>query len=427
MHSLVGCLPRPQATPPAPGCLDRASIERLRERYGIAKPLRSPPSILPPPAPLPLPILLLSEVSEDVPTRSCMDNRVAHVELPSAVSPSTSSGRTFFAGLLKKFANVRRVQSSWCRPSDGTLELEPHSFIAACRELATIYDRMGSFLSPAKKDMMNNLATIEAGIAARNAAYSGGDGGSQRAVKIATLLDAARYDIEHKLCFRETRDRRGVSFGILWLIRALRFIDILLTNLLDCKMGQPEARQCAADAYHRSIRPYHGRLLSMTFGVMVGQVPSRRKLILELAKPMVAPAARAASSQPPASSQPRAIADASAPTALTPPGKLPTHRRAASRDGIGNLSTLRCGPGPTGAPATPPRVYCAVPQPCQQPGDLKTKPAKIALPPTSEADAIATEAEVYGEMAAFLKVYSPMVQELYAWFVSHGLDDAWKA
>ena len=44
-----------------------------------------------------------------------------------------------------------------------------------------------------------------------------------------------------------------------------------------------------------------------------------------------------------------------------------------------------------------------------------------------EADAIATEAEVYGEMAAFLKVYSPMVQELYAWFVSHGLDDAWKA
>ena len=65
--------------------------------------------------------------------------------------------------------------------------------------------------------MNDNLATIRSGCAGRPG--------------VSTILAAVRWDMQHKLCFRDTRNRKGVSFGILWLLRALRFVITLVSNL----------------------------------------------------------------------------------------------------------------------------------------------------------------------------------------------------
>ena len=46
-----------------------------------------------------------------------------------------------------------------------------------------------------------------------------------------------------------------------------------------------ETRACATDAYGRSIKPFHGMFLSRIFGAMMGQVPSRKRFLAEMAKP----------------------------------------------------------------------------------------------------------------------------------------------
>ena len=177
-------------------------------------------------------------------------------------------GSTFLGHLSRTFMTIALVESSVV---PGAYEFEHATFVAACSEVAKIYDRMGAFLGPAKKYMLTNLATISAGIAKRGGA-------------IRTVQDAIRYDVSHGLTFGETGDRKGVSFGILWLVRALRFILLLLTNLIDPAHAASETKTCALEAYGLAIRPFHGRLLSFTFGAMMGQIPQRKKLLAALAK-----------------------------------------------------------------------------------------------------------------------------------------------
>ena len=250
---------------------------------------------------------------------------IAH---PPTPAPQIHDGRTVFARLSRTFASVRRVPSA--SAPDAPRELDLSGFLDACLELSCIYDRMGAMLGPAKKDMVSNLATIRAGVATRTG--------------IASVQDAVRYDMQHCLCFHQTRDRKGVSFGLLWLVRALRFIDLLFANhdprhptfggAGGTATALGETRHCASDAYARSIKPFHGRLLSLAFGGMMGQMPTRRKFLAELGR---------------------------------------------GGDGV----------------------------------------RAAGLP--------ADEACVYREMAAFRAVYHPMVDELHAFFVRHGLDDPWKA
>ena len=81
--------------------------------------------------------------------------------------------------------------------------------------------------------MNDNLATIRSGCAGRPG--------------VSTILAAVRWDMQHKLCFRDTRNRKGVSFGILWLLRALRFVINLVSNL----GGRAELYPDANDALSR--------------------------------------------------------------------------------------------------------------------------------------------------------------------------------
>ena len=101
---------------------------------------------------------------------------------------------------------------------------------------------------------------------------------------VGTVQDAIRHDMAHGLTFGENRNRKGVSFNVLWLSRALRFILFLLENMTDGAFAGKETKDAAREAYSRSIKPFHGMLLSNVFGTMMGQVPSRKKFIENLAE-----------------------------------------------------------------------------------------------------------------------------------------------
>ena len=125
-------------------------------------------------------------------------------------------------------------------------------------------------LGAAKKDMQGNLKNIREG-------SSGND-------SLITMEDIIEEDIKNKTCFRDNKKRDGLSFGILWLLRALRFIMFLLENM-DNKhpeFATKETAACSKDAYGKSIKPYHGWVLGGVFGTMMGQVPYRKNFVKNL-------------------------------------------------------------------------------------------------------------------------------------------------
>jgi pleckstrin family protein A (phosphoinositide binding specific) protein 8 len=172
-------------------------------------------------------------------------------------------GVTFFAGLSCAWAKVGLTMA------DGSAEIPIPEFIAACHELSNIYDCLGSFLSPAKKDMVSILALLEAG------SFNGAD----------TVQGIVRADMAAKRCYRDNKNRKGLSFNLLWLSRALRFILTLLCNIdrKNAAFSDKECSDCARDAYGRTIKPYHGWMMSGVFSTMMGQVPRRESFIRDLA------------------------------------------------------------------------------------------------------------------------------------------------
>ncbi|KAL3910472.1 MAG: hypothetical protein SGPRY_009046 [Prymnesium sp.] len=179
---------------------------------------------------------------------------------PADLAPALT-GRTFFG----------RLQDHW-RCFSPCAELPLQAFLSACKELAGLYDRLGGFLGAAKQDMLGILTTVSTKTA--------------QLPQLQTVEDAMRYDIEHSLTFDHTKNRKGLSFNILWLSRALRFIVFLLANLSPASpsFGDKEAKDCAKDAYERAIKPFHGFLLSNVFSGMMSRVPARRALMTALSE-----------------------------------------------------------------------------------------------------------------------------------------------
>ena len=154
--------------------------------------------------------------------------------------------------------------------------------------------------------------------------------------------------------------------------------------------GYLETKHCASDAYKRSMRPYHGTLLATVYGAMLGQMPSRRKLLQDLAKPTV-----------------------SARTS-TAPADLVAGSATGAR--IGNASDKGGGSKSLFAGKASSRSSGSADGPTWQ----SPPSAGLGAPPPHDL-------VVYREMRAFRDLLGPMVQELHQFFIDHRLDDPWKA
>ncbi len=204
-------------------------------------------------------------------TADALTATAATVRAPAASSPRRPSSSARSPPQSARGGFFSRLTRSWEAVQVGNDGLELGSLLVACAELANIYDRMGAFLTPAKRDLLGIIATLHA---ARAAMPPG-----------ATAEGAIDLDVERKLTFADTKNRKGVSFNLLWLSRALRFILQLCDGLHPdhaAHGGEPSLRPAAHAAYVGTLQPYHGWLLSKVFGAMVGQLPVRAKFVASM-------------------------------------------------------------------------------------------------------------------------------------------------
>lgn len=368
-----------------------ARVAELRERYGKRTAQHgSSPTTTPTTAPAfdeDTAVGVLhgpAKPSPSVRPLATLTSPVSPVRSPAKPSSPTSFGHTFFAVLSSAWSNVRCPDGN----SRASAEFDFDSFTAACFKLAEIYDRLGSFLAPAKKDMVSNLTNVTAGVASRRATAA-----------MRTVQDVCRYDVQHGLTFGQTRDRKGIAFGLLWLVRALRFIIFLLANLdpHNEAFGDKELKHCATDAYARSIKPFHGRLFSAMFGAMMGQTPTRKRFLVEVARGDV----ETARAEQPGGGRGAATSDAFSLGDHRTPPQPPLPARA------GSMMDLAAGDRASSVGSS--------------------GSARLVLHRRAASCSEVGDAAVYAEMRAFLAIATPVVDALHQFLVESGLDDPWKA
>ena len=124
---------------------------------------------------------------------------------------------------------------------DGDVLSEP--FLATCRLVLPVFDRLGVAFAPAKSDVSGNIERL-----------------AKRAGAHPKLFD---------ICLEEVAagtqaSNSGCCKGLLWLKRFLEFTMALLRALEE----EPRTRamkDCANDAYARCLKPYHGWISSSAF------------------------------------------------------------------------------------------------------------------------------------------------------------------
>ena len=141
---------------------------------------------------------------------------------------------------------------------DGDVLSEP--FLATCRLVLPVFDRLGVAFAPAKSDVSGNIERL-----------------AKRAGAHPKLFD---------ICLEEVSagtqaSNSGCCKGLLWLKRFLEFTMALLRALEE----EPRTRamkDCANDAYARCLKPYHGWISSSAFSVVMSFPPSRRDFVNSL-------------------------------------------------------------------------------------------------------------------------------------------------
>ena len=141
---------------------------------------------------------------------------------------------------------------------EGDVLSEP--FLATCRRVLPVFDRLGVAFSPAKSDVSGNIERL-----------------AKRAGSHPKLFD---------ICLEEVAtgtqaSNSGCCKGLLWLKRFLEFTMDLLRSLEEAPRTRP-MKDCANDAYARRLKPYHGWISSGAFSVVMSFPPSRTDFVNSL-------------------------------------------------------------------------------------------------------------------------------------------------
>jgi Ca2+:H+ antiporter len=125
-----------------------------------------------------------------------------------------------------------------------------------CRLALPVVDRLGAAFLLVRSDVQGNIDRLAARAATDPARF-------------AALFDIAREE--------QARGAAGASDscarGLLWLVRAMRFVTSLLAAL--CERPGEALPALAAEAYYAVLNPYHGYLASAAFGLALRFVPDR--------------------------------------------------------------------------------------------------------------------------------------------------------
>ena len=141
---------------------------------------------------------------------------------------------------------------------DGAIQTEP--FLASCRLVLPVFDRLGVAFAAAKSDVSGNIERL-----------------AKRAPDHASLFDICRAEMAAGTHAHDA----GCCKGLLWLKRFLEFA----ANLLEGLAAEPRTaplKLVAASAYESSLKPYHGWLASSAFAVVLQFPPSREAFAASL-------------------------------------------------------------------------------------------------------------------------------------------------
>mmetsp|Transcript_44821 Transcript_44821/g.111080 ORF Transcript_44821/g.111080 Transcript_44821/m.111080 type:complete len:201 (-) Transcript_44821:271-873(-) len=142
-------------------------------------------------------------------------------------------------------------------------DMVAEEFLSACDSIISILDVMGSGLGMVKSDMTGNSGHIR-----RNLAKFGPG---------VTLQAMVAKDIENKVA---TKDGTTAT-SLLWLKRALHFLDQLLAQLL--KGASVEVIDAGRAAYADTLTHHHGMVVRQVFKVAIMAVPHRATFMEKIA------------------------------------------------------------------------------------------------------------------------------------------------
>jgi Ca2+:H+ antiporter len=138
--------------------------------------------------------------------------------------------------------------------ADGVVLAQP--FLDVCRLVLPVVERLGAAFLLVRSDVQGNIDRLAARMAADPARF-------------AALFDIAREE--------QARGAAGASDscarGLLWLMRAMRFVLALLAAL--CERPEEPLPALASEAYYATLNPYHGYLASAAFALALRFVPDR--------------------------------------------------------------------------------------------------------------------------------------------------------
>ena len=162
------------------------------------------------------------------------------------------------------------------RLASSSADVPVAPFVAACGSTIDLYAHVfspGSFIARVLgRTTTRHMACVSAA-AAKEAAASATEGAA--APRLRAVLTRER---DARGADGVRWDRTSACHTAMWLSRGLffcqSFMDLMANG--DGAGGLPGPRACASTAYDRSLRPYHGLLLSTVFRAALSYAPAER-------------------------------------------------------------------------------------------------------------------------------------------------------
>ncbi|KAM3867416.1 glycolipid transfer protein [Diretmus argenteus] len=155
-------------------------------------------------------------------------------------------------------------------PADRQVETRP--FLEAVSYLPPFFDCLGSTVfAPVKADISGNITKIKA-------VY---DSNPARFKTLQQILEA------EKEMYGAAWPKAGATLALMWLKRALRFIQVLLQSVVDGEKDDSNPnliRVNATKAYEIALRKYHSWLVQKLFQAALFAVPYKSDFLKALSK-----------------------------------------------------------------------------------------------------------------------------------------------
>ena len=160
------------------------------------------------------------------------------------------------------------VVAKWKALSKTLPDIPAAEFAGAAHTLISVFDLING-MAMAKGDMVKNANTVQ------SAAEIAAPGAT-----LQMLVDHECRGADDKAIKKIAEDGKKVTCALLWLLRALYFIQ----RMLDPLVGDPSKKlsECVMAGYEVSLKPHHGFMATTAFSVGVKAAPSRDALLRQL-------------------------------------------------------------------------------------------------------------------------------------------------